>query len=165
MDGSTQVHDNNNKNMISPSLSPLSITHSHFCPLSPLPTPLPPQLPKFLWFTHLPTKSPLLSLPLLYSRAINSSRVFFFFFFFFSSFFQSVPTMRLCLLLGVLADKALTHITPSFCDHSQRVLYQRAGEEEEGKVKRREERPEIVECLPSSVLPLYTPFSPSRGDD
>lgn len=30
--------------------------------------------------------------------------------------------MRLCLLLRVLADKALTHITPSSSDHSQSII-------------------------------------------
>jgi len=67
----------------------------------------------------------------------------------------------------VLADKALTHITPSFSDHSQSIIPEDREEEEEGgevgRSKRRKERPEIVECLP----PLFfcSTLFPSWGDD
>ena len=73
--------------------------------------------------------------------------------------------MRLCLLLWVLADKALTHITPSSTDHNQSIIPEDREEEEEGgrggleKKRRGEERPQIVECPP----PLFfcsTLFSP-----
>lgn len=56
--------------------------------------------------------------------------------------------MRLCLLLWVLADKALTHITHSSTDHSQSIIPEDGEGGEVGREKRREERPEIVECLP-----------------
>lgn len=71
--------------------------------------------------------------------------------------------MSLCLPLWVLADKALTHITPSSTDHSQSVIPEEKKEEggEVGEEKRRETW--NSEVSPSSVLLLY-PF-PSWGDD
>lgn len=111
------MHDNNNKNMISAlSWSPLVLMSS--CPLTTL--VFPHKMPMI----HPHSERICLITPPLptnhyhpFSWAVNSSRVSFFFF-----FFQRVPTMRLCLLLRVLADTALAHITPSSSDHSQSVL-------------------------------------------
>lgn len=134
----------------------LSVTYTFVD--SPLPTPLPPQLPKCLWFTLIPTESAPQTLPSLYSWAINSSGFFF--------LSRCVPTMRLCLLLWVQADKALTHITPSSTSHSQSIIPE-DREEEGGREggQRQEERRKTwnSEVSPSSVLLLY-PF-PSWGDD
>lgn len=69
--------------------------------------------------------------------------------------------MRLCLLLWVLADKALTHITPSSTDHSQSIIPEDWEGGEVGREKRREEKTEIVECLPP--LFFYSTLFPPRA--
>lgn len=63
--------------------------------------------------------------------------------------------MRLCLILWVLADKALTHITPSSNDHNQSIITEQGGGGEEvGKAKEKRRKASNSGVPPHTHPPL-----------
>lgn len=64
--------------------------------------------------------------------------------------------MRLCLILWVLADKALTHITPSSNDHNQSIITEQGGGGEEvGKAKEKRRKASNSGVPPPPHTPLF----------